>query len=205
MCPDSDELDRKAREMAFKSQLLKYESPLWTLLHRSSKPLLRAACWQIYNRCYKNIYKIKLEKGWINYEVERLHQNLGELIAKDFCMDPTKFKSRVPTSDWTHMREDVLDFKNKDVRFWYSARAITCCMLDEDSFYLLRFFYFLDLLFRDKEKYQLSKHKSRAYWNWEEERNALVAFEREWRTWHREKYPECLIFPGCLHEHLDKG
>jgi len=59
-------------------------------------------------------------------------------------------------------------------------RAVICCMLDEDSVYLLRFSTCSRSCFRDQEKYRIEFHKHRAYWDWEEVMRHLTMHDRKW-------------------------
>lgn len=143
------------------NKLLEYKSPKWRFLHNVSKPFIEAAVTAIYKEC-EDIIKGKMEKGWQNPEIKLLYENWGEVIEKD----KNVFKSE---QEYDHIR----DFMSK-------LRAIVCCQLDEDSHFTLRFFYFLEVLFRDQEKYRIEWHKNRAYWDWEKIKRDLTEHDPRW-------------------------
>ncbi len=143
--------------MDFYAKLLPYKSRLWVLLHHAFKPVIRKTIDFIYNRYYKEIYAKKMNEGWINQELALLHDELEELFEKEYRHDKTK---RNPDGTW--------NLKHKDMRMFYNIRAIALCLLDEDTFYIMRWFYLMECMHRDWDKYQERLYKTHAYWDWNE-------------------------------------
>jgi hypothetical protein len=73
------------------------------------------------------------------------------------------------------------EIKNNDgnYKFFSDVRDIFCTLMDEDSYYLLRFYYWLDLTFEHENRYRIAHHKMRPYWNWEQISDALRAERSE--------------------------
>jgi hypothetical protein len=153
-------------------RLLPNKSIRWHMLHSMLKPLLRIGIAVMF-RCIKGAYEKKVREGWINPECGILHDEMEEIIRSNWRYNK---KMWIGESMCGHIGH--LNYKDKDVKMWTKARAIACTLLDEDSYYLLRWFQLLDIQFRDQEKFRLEMHKKRAYWNWQEIRD-LLQYEEE--------------------------
>lgn len=119
------------------------------------------------------------EPGWVNPEIGILWNEFGELIEKEKILWDIK-------DDTTASGEQI----NRNERFWRNLRIIVCMTLDEDSYYVLRLFYMVELIVRDYKLYNIEEvHRHKAYWNWEEVRLKIQEeakkkqMQREgWRT-----------------------
>ena len=111
-------------------------------IHDVSKQFIRKTVGYLGKR-YTPIVKEKLEKGFSNPEIKLLYDNWTEIIEIE---------------DYADKPEDA------NFKLFTQMRDIVCTILDEDSFYLLRFFYLMELFHRDYEKYNIEMHKMRAYW-----------------------------------------
>src|SRR3990167_809127 len=131
----------------------------WTFLHKIAKRIIRKTVSFVAKQLAKTIER-KQREGWIYPEVALLYLNFNELISKDAW----KWYGH---KDW-------------DEDLWLNARDILCVLLDEDSYYTLRFFYLLEILNRDYDKYNISMHKNRAYWNWDEIFKGLKEGDPHW-------------------------
>lgn len=131
------------------------------MLHRCGKKFLRWAIKQLTHRIMKDVIEYKKKNGWINQEVKILYDDLTEVIRSG--------------------RYEEHEIKNNEgnYRMYSDVRDLLCVLLDEDSYYLLRFFYFLDLTFEHENRYRLAHHKARVYWHWEEIADVLRAKRAE--------------------------
>lgn len=121
----------------------------WYVIHHVSKPIIINSVGYLYGAIKPTIER-KFKEGWANPEMEILWNNWQEVVEMDY-----------PVS------EDV-DGKYDHIRQFYDRLGkIMCTLLDEDSHFLLRFFYFIEVLYRDYPKYRIAMHKERAYWHWE--------------------------------------
>lgn len=130
------------------------------LLHRCGKKFLRFAIDKLANNIMKDVIEYKKAKGWHNQEVKILYDDLTEVIRA--CRHG----------------EDEVKNNTGNYKVYCDVRDIFCTIMDEDSYYLLRFFYFLDLTFEHENRYRMAHHKARVYWRWEEIADVLRA-ERE--------------------------
>jgi len=142
------------------SKLLPYKSRKWKWMHWFAKPLVESMIRTLAREC-EPILAHKMKTGWQNPEIKLLYDHLTEVIEKDN-------RTFLPTYD--HVKDAGTGFRN-----------VMCCILDEDSHFTLRWFYFLDILFRDKEKYNLEWHKNKAYWDWEKIREELMKGDPKWQ------------------------
>lgn len=134
--------------------LLPWKSRLWCLLHRQSKPVIRWAIHMIYSKYYHEIYAHKLTNGWLNQEIVLLHDELEFMFVKEYEHDKTK---RNDDGTW--------NLKHKDMKTFYELRAIICVMLDEDTFYLLRFLFMAMMIHEDWDEYKKRMFITAAYWD----------------------------------------
>jgi hypothetical protein len=143
-------------------RMLVHKSWRWHLLHTVFKFILRAGVDVLY-WCIKGAYKNKIEKGWINPELEILHKDIGEVIESNWRYNKNAWIGEAMCGNIKHLKYD-----NKDVKLWTKGRAIACTFFDEDTYYFLRLLYLLDLTFKHQEQYRIEMHKTRPYWNWQE-------------------------------------
>ena len=134
------------------ANILRKHTRDWHILHTISKPVIRKILKYVADS-YKPIINKKKEKGFVNPEMQVFYDEWTELI--DMQMD-----------QWTGPED-------KNYKMYHALRDIMCCILDEDSHYLLRFFYLIEMIHRDREKYRISMHRSRAYWHNEEEKKKI--------------------------------
>ena len=134
--------------------LLPFKSKLWIALHWHSKPVIRAAVHMIYSRYYRKVYVQKIEKGWLNAEIALLHDEIEFMFVKEYEHDQTKRNS-----------DGTWNLKHKDMRMFYEMRAIMCVLLDEDTFYLLRFLFLAMMIHEDWEEYKKRMFVTVAYWD----------------------------------------
>jgi hypothetical protein len=139
---------------------------LGELLHGTSKKMMRSSV-GLLSKTFDPIIKRKMDQGWINPEIEILWDNIGEIIEKE---------EKAWTRDEQRHRDKhgEKEYVNRDREFWHNLRKILCCLLDEDTYYLLRFFYLIEIFNRDYDKYRIEMHRERAYWNWEEIKAGLM-------------------------------
>lgn len=104
--------------------------------------------------------------GWINPEIKVLWDLWEELIEKEKIVWQNTGSGNVDKD-----KPEI----NRNERFWKNLRVLVCITLDEDSYYVVRFFYFLELLFANQDKFNIEYHKKRAYWNLEEFKLKLKA------------------------------
>lgn len=130
------------------------------ILHRCAKMFIRFAIDKLANKIMKDVIAYKKANGWHNPEVKIMYEDLTEVIRA--CK---------------HGEEEVRT-NTGNYKAYSDIRDILCTILDEDSYYLLRFFYFLDLTFEHENRYRIAHHKQRVYWRWEDIAAVLRA-ERE--------------------------
>lgn len=140
-------------------KLLPDLSPLHRWMHGQMKNWVRNFVNKIgESKEMRQILERKLKDGWINPEIEMLWKWLGELAAQE---EPL----------WKALNDQTVDGKqiNRNQRFWENFRTVLCCSLDEDSYYVLRYLYLLELIQRDNAELnsQLNVHKRKIYWKWD--------------------------------------
>lgn len=145
-------------------KLLPASSPFFAILHKIVKPLIRGAI-ETNGRMLNPIVEQKKKHGWVNPEVGMLYANLTEVIE----LDSKKWRAEG-------------NFPNSDYLMFCNLRDTLCVVLDEDSHYLLRFFYLVEILNRDYPDYRIEMHKQKAYWNWPEVMEGIRKEVKEWQS-----------------------
>lgn len=134
----------------------------WKVVHHLSKPILLNSMGYL-SAMLEDIIKEKKKNGWVNPEIELLYNNMTEVLEKDYPIEEKE------DGKYDHIR-----------RFYSSTRDVLCTILDEDSHYLLRFFYFIEILNRDYDKYNIEMHRNKVYWNWEIIMRGLTKDDPAW-------------------------
>lgn len=118
------------------------------LFHKTSKWFIRAAVDKLHSHM-KPVIDYQEKVGFINPEIQVLYDDLTEICKR---------------------HEGIAWTKEGDInrKLFYQMRDILCTTLDQDTYYFLRFLYFMELSFKHKKKYRIHCHKSRAYWNYEQ-------------------------------------
>ena len=125
-------------------------------IHAIVKKLIRKTV-DIIAGHYRPLKIEKLKHGWKNKEIEILYNQFDEMIQWE-------------SAAWT----PVADGDDYNRKLYHGIRDIVCVLLDEDTHYILRFFYFIELINRDYDKYNIEMHNHKAYWNWEAIKKALL-------------------------------
>ena len=135
-------------------QLLPYKSKLWKDLHFDFKRMLRNFVNYAVEKKIGPIADKKRADGWINPEIKILHDEIfGKMLEQE----------KIGWQWWNAQGKNT----EREEKFWENMRDAMCVTLDEDSHYLLRFFYMIELLHENYPKFRIEMHKQRAYWNWE--------------------------------------
>jgi len=127
-------------------------------LHFVFKQGVRLALNFAAEHALRSVLDAKEKNGYANPEVTVYREMLDEMYRRnEVC--------------WI----DSPNQKNQDRRLWKNSIRLVCLMLDEDSYYLLRTFYLIEMLHYNYDRLQIEMHKKRAYWNWEEMRAEILA------------------------------
>lgn len=136
------------------------------ILHRISKRFIRWSVNKLAESMLKDVIKYKKDKGWINPEVELTYNLMTEMCMKQ------------EGTAW--VTED--DYNR---RLWYNFRDVVCTIMDEDSYYLVKYFWFLELLFAHEKEFRIGFHKKRIYWDYERYKKEI---QKELKNVREKKY-----------------
>lgn len=153
------------------NRLLPDLSPLHKWMHGQAKNWIRELVNMIgESKQMQEILARKLgDPGWINPEIQFIYEEVfGQIIEKEKIL-------------WTAKNDKTEDGKeiDRNERFWKNLRNVVCVFLDEDSYYVLRAFYAIDIILMNPEKFNIENHKRKAYWDWEAYRAQLLEWARE--------------------------
>lgn len=96
---------------------------------------------------FADVLNNKNTHGWVNPEAKLLYDILSEIIKRDEILRK---------GDDDHIK-----------RMWMNIRDITCVVMDEDTHYMLRVLYLVELLNKMYPEFRIQSHRNRAYWNWD--------------------------------------
>lgn len=128
--------------------LIPHRSFKGRLIHKLAKPIMMNAM-SYMDGALDGIIEEKQKNGWVNPEVKILFDIFTEIMERDEVC-------RLPNEQYDPIRG-----------FMTNLRNVTCTVLDEDSHYLLRLFYFIELVNERYPDFRIEMHKKRAYWDWE--------------------------------------
>jgi len=140
-------MDAHAKPPPSNSKLMPKGSVKWWILHGAVKTVAPAALGHLAAMT-KPIIDDKQKNGWINPEVEIVYEIFTELMARD---EP--------------IRKEGDDYLRNLFTYF---RDVVCVFADEDSHYLLRMFYLIELLHERYPDFRIEWHKNKAYWDWEQ-------------------------------------
>ena len=114
-----------------------------TIMDKVVKAAIYKAVNIIADRC-KPLYNERKKNGWLNPEVGVLDSHFEEIIEDEEAIA------------WKHPLND-----GRHRSLYRGIQMIATTILDQDSFYLRRFFRFIGLVNRDYEKYRIQYHVER--------------------------------------------
>jgi len=126
--------------------LLPEKTMKWYIVHKLSKPILINSIGYLRDM-FKDVIAEKEIRGWVNPEAKLLYDLFTIIIERDEIM-------RGDEND--HIRQ-----------FWLNTRDIGTTIVDEDSHYMLRLLYFIELVHEFYPLFKIEMHRNRAYWDWE--------------------------------------
>lgn len=128
-------------------KLLPQGSLKWLVVHKLSKPILINSLGYLRDM-FKDVIAEKQVKGWVNPEAQILYDIITVIMERDEIMRG---------GEGDHIRQ-----------FWANARDIGVTIADEDSHYMLRFLYLIELLHEFYPLFKIEMHRARAYWDIEQ-------------------------------------
>lgn len=146
------------------------------LLHKVGKQFIRFAVNFLAEHILASVIRYKKETGWLNPEIQIFYEDISRIIE-------------IEEARWTWGGKKPKGEYNADRRLWTNIRDVLCILLDEDSFYFLRFIYLLSFTFEHAELYDKAMSFSRIYWDRDKFRRWFCE-QQQLEALHKEKLKE---------------
>ena len=144
---------------------LEIGTEMWKKIHCVSKPMIRKFVHFIAGRYYNTIVENKEKDGWVNPEIKLFYDQLGEVMSIEKEMGMWKGNEWDGKNNGVQVVEiERAKGHNQQEMLWNDLRNLVCGLLDEDSYYALRFFFLVTLMMRDRDKYIAEFRKTRPQW-----------------------------------------